>query len=50
MTDILIIAVVVAAVGLAALYIYKQKKRGAGCIGCPSGGSCEECRGNCHNE
>ena len=49
MTDILIIAVVVAAVGLAALYIYKQKKRGSSCIGCPSG-SCEECRGNCHEE
>ena len=48
MTDILIIAVVVAAVGLAALYIYKQKKRGTGCIGCPSG-SCEDCRGNCNS-
>jgi hypothetical protein len=47
MTDILIIAVVVAAVGLAALYIYKQKKRGAGCIGCPSGGNCEDCNGAC---
>ena len=29
MTDILIIAVVVAVVALAARYIYKQKKRGA---------------------
>lgn len=48
MTDILIIAVVAAAVGLAARYIYKAKKRGAVCIGCPSG-SCEECRGNCSN-
>ena len=46
MTDILIIAVVVVVVGLAAAYIYKQKKRGAGCIGCPSG-SCEECNGSC---
>ncbi len=49
MTDILIIAVVVAVVGLAARYIYKQKKRSSGCIGCPSG-SCEDCRGNCSNE
>ncbi len=49
MTDILIIVVVAAAVGCAALYIYKQKKRGTGCIGCPSG-SCENCQGNCHSE
>ena len=48
MTDILIIAVVAAVVGCAALYIYKQKKRGTGCIGCPSG-SCESCNGSCHS-
>ena len=49
MTDILILAVVAAAVGLAVRYIYKEKKRGSACIGCPSG-SCGECRCNCHKE
>ena len=48
MTDIIIIAVVAAVVGCAAMSIYQQKKRSAGCIGCPSG-SCEECRGSCHS-
>lgn len=33
----IIIAIVVA---LALVYIIKQKKKGAKCIGCPSSGSC----------
>ena len=45
MTDIIIIAVVAAVVGLAARYIYKKKKSGAACIGCPDGGS--TCGGSC---
>jgi len=40
MTDILILAVVVGAVGGAMRYIIKAKKNGAKCIGCPSGSSC----------
>jgi len=42
--DILIIAIVVAIVGLAAWYVYKAKKSGKKCIGCPDSGSCS---GNC---
>ena len=44
MADFIIIAVIVLIVGAAAGYIYREKKRGAKCIGCPSaktcGGSC----------
>jgi len=35
--DILILAIIVLILGGAALYIYKAKKSGAKCIGCPDG-------------
>lgn len=38
--DIIIIAVIVLIIGGAALYIYRAKKRGVKCIGCPNGASC----------
>jgi len=40
MTNFIIIAVVAAIIGLAAGYVYKAKKSGAKCIGCPDGCSC----------
>jgi hypothetical protein len=42
--DYILIALVVAIVGGAAFYIYKAKKSGKKCIGCPDSGSCS---GNC---
>ena len=33
-------AIVIVIVALAARYIYKAKKSGKKCIGCPDGGSC----------
>jgi len=49
-TDIIIIAVIVAILGLAAFYIYKAKKSGKKCIGCPDGGSCSgHCSCGCGN-
>jgi len=47
MIDIIVIAIVVALSGAALGYVIKSKKRGAKCIGCPSGGSCSKCSG-CH--
>lgn len=49
MENLIIIAVVAAIIGFAARYIYKEKKRGVKCIGCPSGCSCSSggCSGNC---
>lgn len=46
--DILIVAVLAAILGLAARYVYKSRKSGRKCIGCPSGGNCSgNCGGNC---
>ena len=41
MKNLIIIAILVVIVGFAAYYIYKSKKRGKKCIGCPYGCSCE---------
>ena len=49
--DYVIIAVIALIIGGAALYIYKAKKSGKKCIGCPDGttctGKCSGCSGNC---
>ena len=44
MANLILIAVIALIVGLASGYIYKEKKRGVKCIGCPEGCSCN---GNC---
>ena len=40
MTDLVIILVLALILGTAALYIYRAKKKGQKCIGCPNSGSC----------
>ncbi len=40
MEDIIIIAILAAIVGLAVFYVYKSKKSGKKCIGCPHGSKC----------
>ncbi len=51
MENYIIIAVVVIVVSLAVLYIYKAKKSGKKCIGCPEaascGGNCSGCSCSC---
>ncbi len=42
--DYILIAVLAAILGGAAFYIYKAKKNGKKCIGCPDSGTCS---GNC---
>ena len=44
MTDLIIIAVVAAILALAGWYVYRTKKRGQTCIGCPHS---KTCRGGC---
>ena len=44
LVDIVLILVIAAIVGGAALYIRKAKKSGRKCIGCPDGATCS---GNC---
>ena len=43
MVDIVIIAVIAVITGLAAFYVYKSKKQGKKCIGCPYNGNCASC-------
>lgn len=49
MENIIILLVVGLIVGCAAGYIYKEKKKGVKCIGCPDsatcGGNCSSCSG-----
>ena len=40
MTDVIIALIVLVIVGAALLYIRREKKRGAVCIGCPAGNAC----------
>jgi len=56
MDDYLILAVLIVIVGAASFYIWKAKKNGQKCIGCPDakscaskscGGNCSACSGNC---
>lgn len=48
MTDIIVLLVVGLIVGCAAGYIYKAKKKGVTCIGCPDSGKCSgQCSGCC---
>ena len=40
MTDLIIILIVAAVVALAGLYVYKPKKSGQKCVGCPHSKTC----------
>ena len=40
MGNLIIIGILLLLTGMAALYIRKEKKKGAGCIGCPLCGCC----------
>ncbi len=54
MEDIIIIAVLAVILGLAGYYIYKSRKNGNKCVGCPYGSSCckksEEGGCGCHTD
>ena len=45
MANLIAGGLIAAAVLPAALYVYRAKKRGKGCIGCPDAGGCS---GGCH--
>lgn len=52
MDNIIIIAVILAIVVIASVYIIKAKKSGKKCIGCPDSDTCPsqkggQCNGNC---
>lgn len=47
MENAVIIAVVLVIIGLAGFYVYKAKKSGKKCIGCPDGGNCSGSCSSC---
>lgn len=47
MGNLVIIGIVAVLIGAAVRFLVRTKKRGAGCIGCPSSGAC---RFHCENE
>ncbi|MBQ7284263.1 MAG: FeoB-associated Cys-rich membrane protein [Oscillospiraceae bacterium] len=47
MTDIIVIAIVLAIVGSASAYIYKEKKKGVRCVGCSHAGQCGKMNSGC---
>ena len=40
--DFVVILVIALIVGAASLYIYRAKKKGRGCIGCPDSATCQK--------
>ena len=46
MGDCFVVGILLALVGAAVFYIWKEKRKGTRCIGCPSAGCCagKECR------
>ncbi|MCR5202615.1 MAG: FeoB-associated Cys-rich membrane protein [Lachnospiraceae bacterium] len=42
MTNIIATVVIIGIVGAACVYIYKEKKKGTRCIGCPNAGKCQK--------
>ena len=45
--DIILIVIIATIIGHVARYIYKAKKSGKKCIGCPDGNSCSSKNGGC---
>ena len=41
MENLIVIGILLVLVGAAVLYIWKEKKKGTRCIGCPSAGDCQ---------
>lgn len=41
MENLIVIGILLVLVGAAVLYIWKEKKKGTRCIGCPAAGCCQ---------
>ena len=51
MTDLIVIAILLAITGGIVGYLYRAKKRGKTCIGCPYAKQCgSKCKGGCNNK
>ncbi len=50
--DIIVFLIVLAVLTFAVIYVYRQKKKGCKCIGCPNAGKCkisQGCSSNVNN-
>ena len=47
MVSLIVAGILLVIIGIAVFYIWKEKKKGARCIGCPSVGQC--CSRGCGN-
>ena len=45
MMNVLVAGMILVIFGAAVIYIYKEKKRGVTCIGCPNAAACAASRG-----
>lgn len=45
--DLIVTLVIAAVLGGAGYAVYRSKKKGAACIGCPRCGTCKSCNGSC---
>ena len=45
--DLIVTLLIAAVLGGAGYAVYRSKKKGRACIGCPSGGTCKSCSGSC---
>lgn len=50
LVDIIVILVIAAVVAGISIYLYRAKKRGERCIGCPYAKQCSAGGGNCRSE
>ena len=50
MKDIIVLAVIAGILLLAGMYIYRSKKKGKKCIGCPDSGTCTGCCTGCDHK
>lgn len=48
MTDFIAIVILAVVLFAAARYLYRAKKRGVKCVGCPSGSCCGKSGSECH--
>lgn len=48
MTNVIIIAILILILGGAGFYVYKAKKSGQKCVGCPHSKECKSNNCNCH--
>ena len=44
---VIVMLILLVVIGSAALYVYRAKKRGVKCVGCPHGGHCGGDCGHC---